>query len=115
MTVIDREACFTNEIVNDNIYSYENYEKVMKFIENKPAVENLYGALPDLFRSIDSNIGLRLSIFHDNEEKWNNLLVEIISDHNADELSNIENRLFEILENNKSLMPALAYTTISFR
>lgn len=87
--------------------------EVQEFIDGKPDVQFLYEKLPGIVESVFGKSAIHVSVFRDNEEHWSNLRIEIESNHEIEELSDLEEQLFRILEKNRSLLAALQYVTIS--
>lgn len=104
-----------NNVFNDfedGKFNFENKEEVLNFIADKEDVKNLCKNLPSLIESVFGKVQMSLSVFKDYEENWSNLRVEIESEHDINALSALEDKLFKLLEKDKSFLDALDYVTI---
>lgn len=96
----------------DEPFEYENREEVLKYIADKADVLNLYKSLPVLIENVFGKANVQISVFKDEEENWSNLRVDIESGHEIEKLSALEDRLFKLLEKDKSFLAALEHVTI---
>lgn len=94
-------------------FTFTNRAEVLEYIEERPALQNLYKRLHIIIKSIFGDVSVHLSIFRDYEENWSNLRVEIRSDSEMEELLELEDKLFALIEKDKLLFAALEYVTIS--
>lgn len=108
----ERESPIEVASVNE-VFQFENRDEVLDFIRVKPDVLNLYKSLHVMIESVFGDAKVRLSVFRDYEEDWNNLRVEIESDHEIEEITALENKLFDLIEKDSSFIAALDHVTIS--
>jgi hypothetical protein len=94
-------------------YSLENYSEVAAYV-NEHGLREFIADLPQIVRSVfGAATMLHLSVYHDVEEGWKSLYVQIHSGNPVSQLIPLKRVLFSRLQQNDSYLPLLKYLTIS--
>lgn len=100
-------------IKTEEYYTFTDREKVMEYIAEKPGLGDFLKRLPSLITAIAGGTKTNLEVYRSVEEQWETLKVEIITNRPLEELTELEDKLFESIFSDASFEPVLPYVSLA--